>query len=163
MKRRMQLVLITVVLLFSLSACNQQPSKDNEVTVSIVNNSKDEIYGIRIEYFVDRQWLGGILASADPDMTKPFEKSEKMYFGVPKLNENESSSDIPFGMLVYVYLEDSRNVPIQFMWEWSAEYNTEYTFEVSGTEETVFSLNKIGNGFECTVTSWDDLPKEFIE
>ena len=163
MRKRILAALLAAVLIFSLSACNQKETVANEITVSVVNQCDAEIYGVRIEYFVDRQWLGGILASADPDMTKPFDKGDKMYFGVPKLDVQESSSDVPFGMLVYVYLEDERSIPIRFFWEWSAEYDAEYAFEISGTEETGFSLERIGNGFEVQITSWDDLPEDFFE
>lgn len=164
MSKRILAALLIAILAFSLCACNpQQTHNENEVKISFVNNSGDDIYGIQIEYLVDRQRIGGISASADPDMTKPFGKNEKIYFGVPELFVAEGNSDIPFGMLVYIFLEDGHSVPIKFMWEWTAEYNTEYTFEVSGTEETTFSITKVGNNFDCTVTSWDDLPKELIE
>lgn len=164
MSKRILSVLLIAILTFTLCACNQQQTNsENEVKISFVNNSGDDIYAIQIEYLVDRQRIGVISASADPDMTKPLGKNEKIYFGVPELSVAEEDSDIPFGMLVYIFLEDGHSVPIKYMWEWTAEYKTEYTFEVSGAEETTFSITKVGNNFDCTVTSWDDLPKELIE
>lgn len=164
MIKRIFAVLLSTIMIVSLCACVQKSADENkEVTVSFVNNSDDDVYAIQLEYLVDRQRIGGVSASADPNMTKPFEKGEKVYFGIPKLSAVSEKSCIQFGMLVYVFLEEVQSVPIKFMWEWTARYETEYTFELGGFEETTFTVNKVGNDFNCTVTPWDELPKELLE
>lgn len=164
MSRRILSALLIAILSFSLCACNpQQASNENEVEITFVNNCGDDIYGIQIEYLVDRQRIGGISASVDPDMTKPFEKNDKIYFGAPELDMAEDNSDIPFGMLVYIFLEDGHSVPIKFMLEWTAEYNKEYVFTLSGSEKSGYTIARAGTDFACTMTSWGELPAELLE
>lgn len=164
MRSRLLVVLLTVILVISLCACSiQEPPDETEVGITFLNNSSDDIYCIQIEYLVNRMRIGGISASADPGMTMPLKKDEKVYFGVSEQFIEEYESNIPFGMLVYVFPEEGNSVPIKFLWEWSADFNTEYNFSISGSEENGYAVNREGDAFMCTVTPWDELPAELLE
>lgn len=163
--KRISAIFLLVAIMISTSACSslRRNQPENQVKISFVNEATDSVYGLQIEYLVDRVRIGGIGASRDSDMTVPFERSEKIYCGIPEEMVSEGAETIPFGMLVYVIVEDQRSVPVKFMWEWTAEYNSEYIFILGGSEKEGYTISNSGSGFACTVTSWDELPAELLE
>ncbi len=158
-------IFLLVAIMISSSACSssQRNQPENQVKISFVNEAADSVYGIQIEYLVDRVRIGGMEASNDPEMTEPFERNEKIYCGIPEKMILEGAETIPFGMLVYVTVEDQRSVPVKFMWEWTAEYNSEYIFMLGGSEKDGYTITRTGRDFSCTMTSWDELPSKFLE
>lgn len=163
--KRIGAILLLVAIMISSTACSSpkrnQPEK--QVKISFVNEATDSVYGIQVEYLVDRVRIGGMEASNDSEMTKPFERNEKIYCGIPEKMVLEGAETIPFGMLVYVTVEDQRSVPVKFMWEWTAEYSKEYTFTLSGFQKSGYTITRTGSDFSCTMTSWDELPSELLE
>ena len=163
--KRICAILLLVAIMISSTACSspKRNQPENQVKISFVNEATDSVYGIHIEYLVDRVRIGGMEASNNPEMTEPFERNEKIYCGIPEKMVLEGAETIPFGMLVYVTVEDQRSVPVKFMWEWTAEYNSEYIFILGGSEKEGYTISNLGSGFACTVTSWDELPAELLE
>ncbi len=96
-------------------------------------------------------------------MTKVFKHGDKIYCGVPEKIALEGADEVPFGLLVYVILEDQREVAVKFMWEWTAEYNKEYAFSLIGSEDKGYTITQIGKDFDCKVTPWESLLDEPLE
>ncbi|MBO5015127.1 MAG: hypothetical protein J6C92_04865 [Bacteroidaceae bacterium] len=163
--KRISAILLLIAIMISTSSCSslRRNQPENQVKISFVNEAADSVYGIQIEYLIDRVRIGGMEASNDPEMTEPFERNEKIYCGIPEKMVLEGAETIPFGLLVYVTVEDQRSVPLKFMWEWTAEYNSEYIFILGGSEKDGYTVSSSGSGFACTVTSWDKLPAELLE
>lgn len=163
--KRISAILLLVAIMILSSACSSSHRNlpENQVNISFVNEATDSVYGIQIEYLIDRVRIGGMEASYDPEKTHPFERNEKIYCGIPEKMVLEGAETIPFGMLAYVTVEDQRSVPVKFMWEWTAEYNSEYIFILGGSEQEGYTVASVGTDFACTVTSWDELPDELLE
>ncbi len=163
--KRISAILLLVAIMILCSACSSSHRNlpENQVKISFVNEATDSVYGMHIEYLIDRVRIGGMEASNDPEMTQPFERNEKIYCGIPEKMVLEGAETIPFGMLVYITVEDQRSVPVKFMWEWTAEYNLEYIFILGGSEKEGYTISNSGSGFACTVSSWDELPDELLE
>ncbi len=157
------LLLVAIMILSSACSSSHRNLPENQVNISFVNEATDSVYGIQIEYLIDRVRIGGIGASRDSDMTVPFERNEKIYCGIPEKMVLEGAETIPFGMLVYVTVEDQHSVPVKFMCEWTAEYNSEYIFILGGSEKDGYTITRTGRDFSCTMTSWDELPSELLE
>lgn len=131
------------------------------VAVSI---ESDGIYGLLFEYSVDRTRLGGQILSVDPDMTVPLpqDKSRVAFsergFRTPYELENGT-----FGILVWVILENGESVPLEYLWEWNATYDEEYSFSLSGDKNNGFTFTPTDESIKYTITTWSELPSDFLK
>ena len=105
------------------------------------------MYGIVIEYSVDRPSVCGQMASFDPEMKKPLPKEEHVIkfaeqgFGKPYTLDRGK-----FGILAVVVLENSEEIPLQYLWEWNAAYGKQYHFTLSGDKGMDWSTVHAENG-----------------
>ena len=154
-------ILSIFLMLTSLFACSN--TKGTEKTTDVVISLESEgVYGIVIEYSVDRTRLGGQMASCDPEMTKPLPKEEHtIKFAEQGFGEPYTLDSGKFGILVVVVLENGKEVPLQYLWEWNAAYGEQYHFTLSGNKDNGFVLTP-SDDVDCTITPWDELPSDFL-
>lgn len=154
-------ILSIFLMLTSLFACSN--AKGTEKTTDVVISLESEgVYGIVIEYSVDRTRLGGQMASRDPEMTKPLPKEEHtIKFAEQGFGEPYTLDSGKFGILVVVVLENGEEVPLQYLWEWDAAYGEQYHFTLTGDKENGFVLTA-SDDVDCMITPWDELPSEFL-
>ena len=158
-KRFISLALL-LLMIISLYACGKQNTE--RTTDVVVSLGSDGVYGIVIEYSVDRTRLGGQIASCDPEMTKPLPKEEHtIKFAEQGFGESYTLDSGKFGILVVVVLENGEEIPLQYLWEWNAAYGEQYHFTLSGDKESGFVLTP-SDDVDCTITPWDELPSEFL-
>lgn len=152
---------LVVILLISVSACSTK--QQAEVTTDIVISLESEgVYGIVIEYSIDRTRLGGQMTSLDPEMTKPMPKEEHaIKFAEQGFSDPYTLNSGKFGILVVVVLENGEEVPLQYLWEWDAAYGEKYHFTLSGNKEDGFTFAS-ADDVGYTITPWDELPSEFL-
>ncbi len=154
-------ILLFIIILMAVTACNTKPQA--EVTTDIVISLESEgVYGIVIEYSIDRTRLGGQMASRDPEMTKPLPKEEHtIKFAEQGFGEPYTLDSGKFGILVVVVLENGEEIPLQYLWEWDAAYGEQYHFTLTGDKENGFVLTA-SDDVDCTITPWDELPSDFL-
>lgn len=153
-------LIVTAVLFLSVCGCGD---KNTERTTDVVISlESDGVYGIVIEYSIDRTRLGGQMVSTDPEMSKPLPKVEhtikfaEQGFGEPYTLDSEK-----FGILVFVVLETGEEIPLPYLWEWNAAYGEQYHFTLSGNNENRYTLTPTDD-IDYTTTPWDELPNEFL-
>ena len=148
-------------MLLCITACQTKPQ--TEVTTDVVISlESDGVYGIVIEYSVDRTRLGGQMASCDPEMTKPLPKEEHtIKFAEQGFGEPYTLDSGKFGVLVVVVLENGEEIPLQYLWEWDAAYGEQYHFTLTGDKENGFVLTA-SDDVDCTITPWAELPSDFL-
>lgn len=148
-------------MLLCITACNNKPQA--EVTTDVVISlESDGVYGIVIEYSIDRTRLGGQIASCDPEMTKPLPKEEHtIKFAEQGFGELYTLDNGKFGILVVVVLENGKEIPLQYLWEWDAVYGEKYHFTLTGNKENGFVFTRTDD-VDCTITPWDELPSDFL-
>ena len=154
-------VLSIFLMLTSLFACSNKKGTEKTTDV-VISLESDGVYGIVIEYSVNRTRLGGQMASCDLEMTKPLPKEEHtIKFAEQGFGEPYTLDSGKFGILVVVVLENGEEVPLQYLWEWDAVYGEQYHFTLSGDKEGGFILTP-SDDVDCTITPWDELPSDFI-
>ena len=103
-------VLSIFLMLTSLFACSNKKGTEKTTDV-VISLESDGVYGIVIEYSVDRTRLGGQMASCDPEMTKPLPKEEHtIKFAEQGFGEPYTLDSGKFGILVVVVLENGEEV-----------------------------------------------------
>lgn len=157
------IISLPLLLLMIISLCACGTKKESERTTDVVISlESDGVYGIVIEYSIDRTRLGGQMASIDPEMTKPLPKEEHtIKFAEQGFGESYTLNSGKFGILVAVVLEDGEEVPLQYLWEWNAAYGERYHFTLAGNKENGFILTP-SDDVDCMITPWDELPSEFL-
>ena len=159
MKRIVGLIVATVLILSMCGCSNKNTERTTDVVISL---ESDGVYGIVIEYSVDRTRLVGQMASCDPEMINPLPKEEHtIKFAEQGFGEPYTLDSGKFGILIVVVLENGEEIPLQYLWEWNAAYGEQYHFTLSGDKESSFVLTA-SDDVDCTITPWDKLPSEFL-
>ena len=108
MKRIVGLIVATVLILSMCGCSNKNTERTTDVVISL---ESDGVYGIVIEYSVDRTRLVGQMASCDPEMINPLPKEEHtIKFAEQGFGEPYTLDNGKFGILVVVVLENGEEV-----------------------------------------------------
>lgn len=159
MKRIVGLLVATILIMSICGCSNKNMDRTTDVVISL---ESDGIYGIVIEYSVERTRLGGQMASCDPEMTKALPKEQHtIKFAEQGFGDPYTLDSGKFGILVVVVIENGEEIPLQYLWEWNAAYGEQYHFTLSGDKENGFVLTP-SNEVDCMITPWDELPNEFL-
>ncbi len=148
---------------FSGQKTDNSDSKERSAAV-VVSVESDNIYGVIFEYSVDRTRLGGQSISKNPDMTAPLPR-EKSYvkFSEKGFRTPEELENGTFGIMIEVILENGEEVPVEYLYEWNAEYGKEYNFTLSGDRNNGFAFEPTDKDIEYEITPWSELPIKFLQ
>lgn len=167
MKRKCAACLLFFLLLFSFTACQSAENTQDaaqDVQIAIQNQCASDIYGITVEYSVNRTRLGGQSITKNPGTTRKLPSEEKLSFGFSEQDFPVSltPADGPFGIFVTVLLKNGVEAPLSDFWEWTAVCGETYTFMLSGSPESGFTLTPQTDVPDCIVTPKSALPQAFV-
>lgn len=163
------LIAFTIILSVIFSGCSQTPAPNQQfryTSVVFKNECEEDIYGVTFEYGLERQPMGGQAVSQDPEMSKPLKKGENSYiqFDERGFFDPESLNTSKFWIMVYVTLKNGKEIPIEYLYEWNAEYNQEYYFTLTGSSAKGFTFEPIeNNNIDFTITPYNELPEDIFE
>lgn len=130
-------------------SCEKPELNDNEMRVTIVNETEDAVLGFGMDYVIDNQYTGGTGGMvADGTMNKGEELDLDLTLDKFDLEEKES---FDFAMGLNLYLEDDTTVPVESFAQWDAELQGEYEFVVSGSQAEGYELTVNDTDFDCTI------------
>lgn len=138
---------------------------DEDMISAVVEIDSDSVCAVIFSYCVDRKVLGAINIAHDSQTSQPFYRGEKCY---PDFEDYFfiTCPDFPdngvFGMTVSVVLRDGEIIPIEYLYEWNAEYGKTYYFTLSGSKRSEFVFYPVEDEFIYTITPFEDLPAEFF-
>ena len=128
---------------------------DNEMRVTIVNETEDSVLGFDMDYVIDNQYTGGIgCMVAGTAMNKGEEIDLDLMLDKYDL---ESKENFDFAMNLNLYLEDDTTAPVESFAQWNAQAQGEYEFVVSGSQAEGCELTVNDADFDCTITPWAKL------
>ena len=131
-------------------SCEKPELNDNEMRVTIVNETEDAVSGFGMDYVIDNQYTGGTGGMvADGTMNKGEELDLDLTLDKFDLEEKES---FDFAMGLNLYLEDDTTVIVESFAQWEAELQGEYEFVVSGSQAEGYELTVNDTDFDCTIT-----------
>lgn len=122
---------------------------DNEMRVTIVNETEDAVSGFDMDYIIDgvnEGGSGGMVAGGT--MSKGEELDLDLMLDRFDLESKES---FDFKMVLKAYLEDGTTVDVEYFAQWEAEPQGEYTFVVSGSQAEGYELTVKDADFDCTI------------
>ncbi len=123
---------------------------DNEMRVSIVNETEDAVLGFGMDYAIDNQYTGGTGGM----VADPMNKGEEFDFDIElDKYDLESKENFDFAMGLQVYLEDNTTAAVESFAQWEAEAKGDYEFVVSGSEAKGYELEVKDADFDCTITN----------
>lgn len=119
-----------------------EQAENSEYTSVICQiDCEESIYGIHLEYFLDRQPQGGMsIVNASTD--SPLAQGERLHaqFEERDFPSPEALGEQTFGIMAFVVLENGSELPVDCFWEWNAECGSEYLFMLSGNSRDGFTL-----------------------
>lgn len=160
MKTDKWLLPVWILIMLALCGCQVEDKKQIEpveqVDVSVLIDSGD-VYGVSVEYCVERKALGGQACSRDPARTRTFAKGEEIGFRFLKQDFQEIEyAGKTFGLIFSVLTEGEGSSPIDILWEWPVQAGGKYVFELTGSREAGYALIP---EFECVRTPLSELPE----
>ncbi len=163
MKKTLTAFGMAFFIVFGLCGCQQNNPKENTkyTTIVMTIDCSDDIYGIGFEYCMNRKMLGGQVLQSDPEMRLPLENKDfYICFDERGFSSPEQLQNGTFGIIVYLVLENNIEIPMEYLYEWSAEFGREYRFTLSGNLEGGFSFTPVASDTQYTVTPIDALPDD---
>lgn len=136
---------------------SSQPTQlaENEMRVSIINETEDSVSGFGMDYVIDGSMVGGSGAmNADGTMDKGEEIDLDLNLDRFDLEEKES---FDFAMSLNVFLEDNTTAPVESFAQWNAQPQGDYEFVVSGSQKEGYELTVKEADFDCTITPLTNL------
>lgn len=145
MKRGWICVMMVIVMLLSayVIAVSINSTKNEEYfTLKIENRCDEEIYGVGVEYYVERVHIGGVLNCSDRTGNAPLRSGHIFCDMVQKNDFGEIgySYERKFGMKAYIIMEDGSQRVVGDLFEWTPRYGEEYSFFLQGNETIGYTL-----------------------
>ncbi len=128
-----------------------------------IENRADGVYGIGMEYSVDRLLLGAQECLSDPAMKRAMGKGEAADFRFEPQDfpEDCGPDDGTFGMAAWVIGADGEEILLNSFVEWEAAWDGTYSFILTGNAQDGYELApEKDEGY--TVTPVDKLPEDAI-
>lgn len=159
MKINKWILAVAILITLALYGCQVEDKKQIEplpqVDVSVLIDSAD-VYGVSVEYCVERRALGGQACSPDPMRTRPFARDEEISFEFAQYDFQDADYENgTFGLIFSVLLPGEGSEEIEVLWEWRAVKGEKYSFVLTGSREKGYSVRA---EFEADRTELNDLP-----
>lgn len=132
--------ILCLFLLFTVSCSVLQKTEERQISVVISNECEDEIYGLHVEYFFERNAVGGLVCSKTPEMDIPLPSEEPICPSFPERAFPLEPENGKFGMILFVSDSSGNETPLGLFYEWQAQYGEKYRFVLSGNRKDGYVL-----------------------
>ena len=144
---------VVLILALMLCACHKEPQVQTLSGVKVIVHLEcTDVYGMEIEYCIDRKSLGVQGAAINPEMSIPINRGEALSFEFIEMDFS-SADDLEngmFGIMPEILLKDGESISAEYLWEWNAQFGEEYHFILRGSEDGTFSFEPVENIYSRT-------------
>lgn len=150
---------IITLIMAALMACTgyagsyEKPKLDeNEMRITVVNETEDTISGFGMDYAVDDKYPGNTGGMVKGGVNKGEEFDLDLELGHFDLEGKESFN---FAMWLNVFSEDGDTTYVNSYAQWDAQLQNEYTFVLTGSEEEGYDIAVEDEAFDCIFEAAD--------
>ena len=115
-----------------LCGCQRQAVQEGSLfAVALQWEGDIPLYGVRVEYYLDQQPVGGQEVWAHPKLREPFSAGADVTFQFLEQNFPEGVEGKTFGLAVFAVLEGGEELLAQGLCQWRATAGETYPFVLS--------------------------------
>ena len=133
-------LLLLLAVLVSGTACRRAAQEERGVRLWVRVACNTPVYGIHIEYEVDRASVGGMGVSVDPGMSRAIPDGDTVSLDIPARALPEGSEHVTLCLQVFVITADGTENPLPYLLEWSTERELSYRFTLFGDARSGFEM-----------------------
>ena len=137
-------LLLLLAFLVSGTACHRTVQEELGVRIWIRIACNTPVYGVHVEYEVDRVSVGEMGVSVDAGMSRAIPDGDTVNLDIPARALPEGSEPVTLCLQVFAITADGTENPLPYLLEWSAARETAYRFTLFGDASSGFEMEADG-------------------